>query len=825
MDRLPHLDAIDEILSRYQCTNSAGGGAPSSEICPYVGDSRGSNARDVDTEEYEDSHASFDETGAHVGMSRSKRIQTPYGMAETNVGVQMSVGPQGVSVESRSCATVPGPNGRMMFMSATLPMRRYGMGSCRLNPFSALLGIGTGSGQIPIFSLMHPSYTGSGTGYPVSDRYAFQETSGNFQHGLTDQNFVYGASGGHPFADRFKESPEKYDGPIITEVPEVEPQSIPVNINPVKDSAKPYIVQEVEEQDDGMTETASVNTNSNPSNSKSGKKNKNANIMKHSTSVDNSIYQNKTDKFFTHDPTMDTTENSLPYDLGVEEQEVIHIDKERKVVSDNSGEKKEITVQSLDDACERASESMSTKTAVEFEEYKTQDFEEMKNVEELASPVKTCVNVEFLVNSRNLEHEIDSDKTDRLEVSDAATGRARVLGAIGGAVECLNQNEEFLKTPQAKKESNVLEHKNWIHHCSTSSVEVDVWDHPSEKVESVNIDNTEVSQEKVPACAEKPGNGRNDQNKVEKNDSIPVIEDRNKLPAAIHQFNSRLKQNIEQHTYERKHNENIEKEITTKEITTFEGDTYPSTPSVVRYKGEIEPSFEVRHNSVKVAMKTEKGKTPTVILDRQVVGKNDEDNKEARNSAAEDCGNLITNVDDENSKGETQHKQNEIQDRDSAKQSELKQKHASTVDRSTALLTKEVFRSASLKLGDTGNLQDSTSRENSKVEETEPFESLSSVAANSTVEYMVDHNSVKEVHLTKDRSLFKENVALEPGRKSLHVGMECGLGQLLPPGTPLNSMYNNGLCYLDILLNHKKVGQNLIRAGICWAELDYDSSA
>lgn len=801
MDQLPHLDAIDEILSRYQGTNSAGSGAPSSEICPYVGDSRDLNARDVVTEEYEDSHASFDETGARVGMSRSRKIQTPYGMAETNVGVQMSAGPQGVSVESRSCATISGPNGQMMIMSARFPMRRYGMGSHGLNPLSALLGIGTGSGQMPIFSLMHPSYTGSGTGYPVSDRYAFQESSGNFHHGHTDQNFMYGASGGGPFADRFEKSAKKYDGPIITEVPQDEPQSIPVNMNPVKDSAKPYIVHEVEGWGDDMTETASLNTNSNPSHSKSGKKNKNANIMKHSTSVDDNIYQDKAEKFFVHDPTMDTAEtgyNSLPFDLGVEEQEVIHSDKEQKVVSDNSREKKEISIQSLYDPCERASESMSTETAVKFEGYTTQDFEEMKNVEEFTSPVRTCVNAEFLVKSRNLEDEIDLNKTDMLEVSDAATGKARVLGAIGGAVECIKQNEEFIKTPQAKEESNVLEHKNRIHHCSTSSVEVDVWDHPNEKVESVKIGNTEVCQEKVSACAEKPRNGRNDQNKVEKNDSIPVVEDRNKLLTAIHG----LEQNIEQHTYEWKHNENIEKEI-----STFEGDTYPSTASVAGDKGEVEPISEVRHDSIKFAMKTEKGKTPTVISDRQVVEQNDEDNKETRNSAAEDFGKLITNVDDENSKGETRHKQNEIQDRDSAEKSELSEKHAGSVDRSTALLNKEAFRSASPELGDKGNLLSRTSRENSMVEETEPFESLSSVAANSTVEYMVDHNSITEVHThsTEDRSVFKENVVQEHGRKSLRVCMDFGLGQLLPPETPLNSTYDNFLCYLDVLLNHKKM--------------------
>lgn len=190
----PGAERLSEIFQRYQnvSSSSSHNGYGAGSVMPYQGyNSEYGGSDNFEMEEQEDSFTSVDEMGAHVGLSRSRSMPTPFGRATTTTGVRMSVGPGGISMESRSSASIDSPFGRVSVSRST----------SGLPPFSALLMPGFGSGRVPIFSLMHGNSMGVGMNQNLPGRCPF--------------GTMFGID---PHTRGMQQHSQQPDGPIITEL-------------------------------------------------------------------------------------------------------------------------------------------------------------------------------------------------------------------------------------------------------------------------------------------------------------------------------------------------------------------------------------------------------------------------------------------------------------------------------------------------------------------------------------------------------------------------------------------------------------------------------
>ncbi|XP_053372781.1 uncharacterized protein LOC123559689 [Mercenaria mercenaria] len=87
------------------------------------------------------SHMSYDANGMHVGVSMSRSHQTPFGTARTNVGMQMSIGPGGMMIRSRSSSSLGGGGHGGLLMAASFGRspRHSAFGQSMFEPVGSML--------------------------------------------------------------------------------------------------------------------------------------------------------------------------------------------------------------------------------------------------------------------------------------------------------------------------------------------------------------------------------------------------------------------------------------------------------------------------------------------------------------------------------------------------------------------------------------------------------------------------------------------------------------------------------------------------------------
>jgi len=243
----PYIGGIDEILSRYD-----DGRSRQASVYPYD-----YGAPAVYDEDYlESAESYFDETGIHVGATVSRSVQTPYGTTQARASMQVSMGPDGLSMRMRSEGIGLGSRGmtasrsseaiQYPYNSGGMPHGSYAHGG-HSSTFRRSFSEQMFRSQIPIFNLLQSGFGLGPCQNPLCPIHGGQSRRGNSQsYTVNEPDDVRSHS-------HEEQTPHTEGGPIITELSDEEEAHLaaPRSSDFPYGEDKPH--QIVEETDDNVT--------------------------------------------------------------------------------------------------------------------------------------------------------------------------------------------------------------------------------------------------------------------------------------------------------------------------------------------------------------------------------------------------------------------------------------------------------------------------------------------------------------------------------------------------------------------------------------------
>ena len=91
-----------------------------------------------DYEDEEETYSNVDVSGIHVGARMSRTHHTPFGPARSNIGMQMSIGENGITMSTRSSSSIGFGGGRMLMLSFGGCSRPHQLGQRMYDPMGSL---------------------------------------------------------------------------------------------------------------------------------------------------------------------------------------------------------------------------------------------------------------------------------------------------------------------------------------------------------------------------------------------------------------------------------------------------------------------------------------------------------------------------------------------------------------------------------------------------------------------------------------------------------------------------------------------------------------